>query len=219
MTLEVVVLALGSALRPAGAAALYALLSASHPRRVLVSYVVVGFLFSSAVGVLVLVVFHGAHLRHEDNVVNALVQLLGGVAALGYAAGVGSGRAQPPSHNRSAGPSRVAEHLRNPSVATAAVAGVATHLPGLFYLVALNAIVTHRDSLAAGVVEVLLFNAIWFSAGIASVVIFLIRPGAARRALGRANDWARLHARGATVLVFGAVGAYLTINGAVHLLR
>ena len=218
MTLEVIVLALGSALRPAGAAALYALLSASHPRRVLAAYVVSGFIFSVGVGVLVLAVFHGANLRHEDSVVNALVELLAGVAALGYAAGVGSGRTQPPSHNTSADTSRVTHQLRNPSAATAAVAGVATHLPGLFYLVALNSIVTHGDSLAVGVVEVLLFNAIWFSAGIASVVIFLIRPGAARRALGHANAWTRLHARGATVAVFGAIGAYLTVSGAVHLL-
>ena len=64
---------------------------------------------------------------------------------------------------------------------TALVAGIATHLPGLFYLIALQAIVAEGRSLVVGAMEVLLFNVIWFGATIASVVIFLLRPGVARR--------------------------------------
>ena len=208
---------MGSALRPAGAAALYALLSASHPRRVLASYVIAGVAFSAGFGVLVVACFHGVDLRHQDSVVNALIQLLAGVAALGYAAGVGSGRAHAPSRNPSADESRVTRHLLNPTVATAAVAGVATHLPGLFYLVALNSIVSSGDDFAASVAGVLLFNVIWFGAAIASVVIFLIRPGAARRALGRTSAWAQRNARATTIVVFAVVGVYLTLNGAIGL--
>ena len=217
MTLEVIVLALGSAPRPAGVAALYALLSAPHPRRVLVAHVVAGFCFSVAFGVAVLAFFHGADLRHQDGVVNSLIQLLAGVAALGYAVGVGTGRAQPPSRNESAEESAVTRRLHNPSVGTAAAAGVATHLPGLFYLVALNSIVSSGDNFAAGVAGVLLFNVIWFGAAIASVVIFLIRPGAARRALGRTSAWAQRNARATTIVVFALVGIYLTLNGALGL--
>lgn len=208
---------MGSAPRPAGVAALYALLSASHPRRVLAAYVVAGLVFSVAFGVVVVAVFHGAGLRHQDSAVNALIQLIAGVAALGYAAGVGSGRAQLPSRNPSAD-SRITRHLLHPSVATAAVAGVATHLPGLFYLVALNSIVSHSGSVAVGVAEVLLFNGIWFGAAITSVVIFLVRPGAARQTLERVNVWTRAHARGTTVTVFAVVGTYLAVNGTVNLL-
>ena len=217
MTFEVIVLALGSAPRPAGVAALYALLSAPHPRRVLVAHVVAGLLFSVAFGVAVVAFFHGADLRHQDSVVNSLIELMAGMAALGYAVGVGTGRARPPSRSESADESAVTRHLRNPSVGTAAAAGVATHLPGLFYLVALNSIVTQADSLAVGVAEVLLFNAIWFSAAIASVLIFLVRPGAARRALGRTSAWAQRNARATTIVVFTVVGLYLTLKGALDL--
>jgi hypothetical protein len=98
-------------------------------------------------------------------------------------------------------------------VATASLAGVATHLPGLFYLVAVNAIVAEDRSLAAGIFQVLLFNAIWFGAAIAAVVVFLLRPGAARRAVARVNGWARRHARGTTCVVFGAAGTYLAVKG------
>ena len=218
MTLEVIVLALASALRPAGVAALYALLSASHPRRVLIAYIVAGFAFSVAIGVLVVAAFGGADVRFGGTV-EGLIELLAGTAALGFAAGVASGRAELPSRGNATGPqSAMAVRLRNPSVRTAALAGVATHLPGLFYLVALNEIVAHRNAIADGIVAVLVFNAIWFGAAIASVVLFMVRPGAARKALLRASAWARLHSRGVTIAVFAAVGAYLFVNGAVGLL-
>jgi hypothetical protein len=100
---------------------------------------------------------------------------------------------------------------------TAAASGVATHLPGLFYLVALNAIIAEGRGFAAGVLWVLVFNAIWFGGAFATVVIFLLRPGAARRTLGRLNAWARRHARATTVVVFGAAGSYLAIKGGVGL--
>jgi Sap, sulfolipid-1-addressing protein len=217
VTFEVIVLALASALRPSGVAALYALLSASHPRRVLTAYLVAGFTFSVAIGVLVVAAFGGAEIKYGGTVAD-LIELLAGVAALGFAAGVATGRAEPPSRRDATGPeSAVAVKLRRPSVRTAAVAGVATHLPGLFYLVALNEIVAHAG-FADGIVAVLVFNAIWFGAAIASVVYFMIRPGAARRALLRASAWARAHSRGTTIALFAAVGAYLSVNGAVGLL-
>ena len=218
MTLEVIVLALASALRPAGVAALYALLSASHPRRVLIAYIVAGFTFSVAIGVLVVGAFGGADIRFGGTVED-LIELLAGTAALGFAAGVAAGRAELSSRGNATGPqSAMAVRLRNPSVRTAALAGVATHLPGLFYLVALNEIVAHRNAIADGIVAVLVFNAIWYGAAIASVVLFMVRPGAARKALLRASAWARLHSRGVTIAVFAAVGAYLFVNGVVGLL-
>ena len=218
MTLEVIVLALASALRPAGVAALYALLSASHPRRVLIAYIVAGFTFSVAIGVLVVGAFGGADIRFGGTVED-LIELLAGTAALGFAAGVAAGRAELSSRGNATGPqSAMAVRLRNPSVRTAALAGVATHLPGLFYLVALNEIVAHRSAIADGIVAVLVFNAIWYGAAIASVVLFMVRPGAARKALLRASAWARLHSRGVTIAVFAAVGAYLFVKGAVGLL-
>jgi hypothetical protein len=218
MNLDVVVLALASAPRPAGIAALYALLSASPPRRVLVAYLLAGLTFSVAVGVLVVAIFYGAGIDYRGTDVYSVIELLGGVAALGFAIGVKTGRRQLPARDEGAGGgSAIIQRLRNPSVTTALVAGVATHLPGLFYLVALNAIVAERRSLVVGVLEVLLFNAIWFGAAIASVVIFLLRPGVARRALARVDGWARRHARSITVLVFAVAGSYLAIRGVTGL--
>ncbi len=217
MNVDVIVLALASALRPSGVAALYALLSASHPRRVLMAYIFAGFTFSVAIGVLVVAAFGGAEIHYGGTVAES-IELLAGVAALGFAAGVATGRAEPPSRRDATGAEpAMAVKLRQPSGRTAAVAGVATHLPGFFYLVALNEIVAH-SGFADGIVAVLVFNAIWFGAAIASVVYFMIRPGAARRALLRASGWARAHSRGTTIALFAVVGAYLSVKGAIGLL-
>ena len=220
MNLDVLVLALASATRPAGIAALYALLSASPPRRVVVAYLVAGLTFSVALGVLVVAIFHGGGIDYRGTEVYSVIELLGGVAALGLAVGVGTGRRQLPARDEGAGErSAIIQRLRNPSVTTASVAGIATHLPGLFYLVALNAIVAEGRSLDVEVLEVLLFNVIWFGAAIASVVIFLLRPGAARRALARVDGWARRRARTITVLVFTVAGSYLVIRGVAGLVQ
>jgi len=219
MNPDVLVLALASAPRPAAIAALYALLSASSPRRVVVAYVAAGFTFSVAVGVLVVAIFHGAGFDYRGTDIYAAIELLGGLAALGFAIAVGAGRRELPSRDRgNREESTIVRRLRHPTVMTAAVAGVVTHLPGLFYIVALNAIIAEGPSLATGVLQVLLFNAIWFAATIAAVAIFLLRPGVARRALGRVDNWARRHARGITVLVFGLVGSYLAIRGLTALI-
>jgi hypothetical protein len=219
VSLDVIVLALASAPRPAGLAASYALLSAPHPRRVLVAYILAGFTFSVAVGVLVVAAFDGAGVEYGGTTAADVIELLAGVAALGFAAGVWSGRAQLPSRGEnSAAQAAVVRRLEHPSVGTAAVAGIATHLPGFFYLVALNAIVAERKGLVDDIVAVLIFNAIWFGAAIAAVVYFMLRPGAARRALLRVSSSARRHARGTTILVFAVVGGYLSVNGAAGLM-
>jgi hypothetical protein len=218
VTFEVIVLALASAMRPAGVAALYALLSASHPRRVLIAYIVGGFVFSTAIGVIVVVAFDGVDINYRGGAVEGLIELVAGAAALGYAAGLATGRASLPSRGgETRAESRMLVRLRHPSVGTAALAGVATHLPGLFYLVALNQILAHRNSLADGILAVLVFNAIWYGAAIVSVLYFMVRPGGARRALVRATEWARAHAQGVTLVVFAVVGLYLAVDGAVAL--
>lgn len=220
MSLDVIVLALASAPRPSGVAAVYALLSSSPPRRVVVAYLAAGLVFSVGFGVVVVAIFHGAGLHYRSSNAYAAIELLGGVAALGFAAGFASGRRQLPSRDQHAGEeSAIARRLRHPTMATASVAGIATHLPGLFYLLALNAIVAEHRSLGVGIAEVVVFNVIWFATTFVAVVVFLIHPGAARRALERVDGWARRHARTITTLVFAAVGAYLTIKGVLDLAR
>ena len=108
--------------------------------------------------------------------------------------------------------------LRDPTLAVAAGAGIATHLPGLFYLLGLNTISDAGPGLALGTVNVLIFDAIWFAIPIAALAVALRRPAAARVALDRGSAWARRHERQLATVVFAVVGIAFALKGAVGLL-
>ena len=219
MSIEVIVLAVANALRPTSLACVYALLATREPRRLLTAFVLAGLAFSLATGVIVVSLIHGAHIRHGTSTFDAIVNLLAGVAALGFAAGLAQGRLQrtprPEAERRESGISR---RLRDPSLGVAAGAGVATHLPGLLYLVGLNQISAEGPPLGTAVVDVTVFNAIWWSIPIASLVFFLVRPAATRSGLAAVNSWTRSHDRAILAALFGVVGAYLSVRGAANLL-
>jgi len=216
MSVEAIVLAVMNALRPAGLAVVYALLGAPNARRVLCAYIVAGFAWSATVGAVVVAAVHGVEVG-GDATATALVELLGGIAVLGFAVGYIRGRREFVDDSPSRGP-RVPARLRNPSLALAAGAGVLTHLPGLFYLLGLNAIASGDPSLIDGVLEVMIFNAIWFSTPITVLVLAIRRPEAARALLSRVNDWARRHERAAVTLFSVLVGVYFTAKGTSSLL-
>ena len=98
------------------------------------------------------------------------------------------------------------------------MAGVATHIPGLIYVVALNAIAADEPARSSAAVQVAIYNALWFARPAR-------RPRArdpAARAGGRVPR-AR-HALGPPAraeprrsVTFALLGVYLTIKGAVQL--
>jgi hypothetical protein len=216
---EAVILALASAVRPSTSlAAVYALLSTGRPRPLLAAFVMGGFAVSTAIGVLIVVVLHGVDLPGGESRFSDIVDVAAGIAALGFAGGVRFGRMQRP-RRRAPGdePSRVVRLLRDPSPAVAAAAGVATHVPGLFYLVALNAIAAHRPQLGQAVIEVLIYNAIWFSVPIVALVFARRRPADAEDLVERLNGWMRRHEQTILAVVFALVGAFLTVKGVAGL--
>jgi Sap, sulfolipid-1-addressing protein len=216
---EAIVLAVASSVRPTGLATLYALLSAPEPRRLLIIYVVAGFLWSVGVGVLVVGALHGVNVEVGTSTASAIVDVLGGGAALALSAAMATGRLRPdPDPETPTHESRVVRRLRDPSPTLAAGAAVATHLPGLFYILGLNAIAAADPTFAQGTVDTLIFNAIWFSTPVAALVLSSRRPVATREALGRFNAWIRRHERVAVTIFLAAVGAYFATKGIVNLL-
>lgn len=213
------ILALASAIRPSTSlAAVYALLSTSRPRQLLAPFIVFGFAVSAGIGILVVSVLHGVDLPGGRSDFTAVVDIAAGVAALGFAAGVWSGRVSRPGRQREPSePSWPVRMLRRPSLKVAAAAGVVTHVPGLFYLVALNAIAADEPALGQAVGEVLIYNGIWFSVPIAAFVFARRRPLEAHDLMSRVNDWGRRHQQVVAVAVFAAVGVFLIVNGVTGL--
>jgi hypothetical protein len=224
VTLEALALGLVSGLRPGTSlAAVLVLLKAPEPRRPLLFFTTAGFASSWAIGLLVVLVFHGANVAFGRSTFTAVLDVAFGAALLGFAAGLQRGWIQPTRRSRSSPAergrsSRLAGQLRIASPHVAAAAGVVTHLPGLVYLVALTAIASEQPALANAGVQVAIYDALWFLVPLASLVLTVVRPGAALLYLEQATKWVRLHEH--AVLLVGSIllGGYLVIKGAATLL-
>jgi hypothetical protein len=217
--LEVVVLGVISGLRPATSqAAVIALLRTPAAARSLLAFTVGGFVVSMAVGVVVVVAFHGAGTVVGRSTFSGLFSLVAGVAAIGFAAGVQRGgvparRSRPHRHATS----RLAVRLREPSITTAAAAGVATHIPGLIYLAALNSIATGQPAFTSAAFQVALYNVLWFIIPLGSLTLAVRSPDTARAYLDRATAAARRNQERLLVVIFGALGVYLAVKGFLEL--
>jgi hypothetical protein len=222
VSIEVLLLALTTVVRPTSTAALVAMLSTRTPHRLLVAYLAAGLTFSLGVGAVVVLATRGLTVGTPSAAAARPVgDIVVGVAALAYAGAVWIGwlpRRRTPalddSVNRS---SRLRGRLADPSPSTAAVAGVVTHLPGLVYLAALNAIVATASGTVDGLVQVGIYNAIWFSLAIVALVLSVRRPSLPRTLLLAARDRIGPHQRGIVVVLVGAVGCYLLVAGIVAL--
>ncbi len=219
MTPEAIALAVLNAGRPAGIAAVYALLSTTRPKRLLLVYIVVGFAWSTTIGIVLISFFNEIEIGTGDSAVNHLVDVGAGVALLGFAGGLASGRvAADSSADTRPGPSRLEQRLHDPTLVAAGGAGVLTHLPGLFYVLGLNAILSSDPPVFGGMVQVVIFNLIWFATPTTALVISIRRPEATRRSLGRLTALGRRHGRTAVIALSAVVGTYFTVRGAVDLL-
>ena len=151
MSTEALLLALTTVIRPTTLAALFAILATRNPQRLLVAYLVVGAAFSLAVGAVVVVLLQGLISETASSAPRPILDLVLGGAALGYAAAAWAGWAPRRRTVGAAGGAAGAStggpaawmqrRLQRLTVRGAAAAGVLTHLPGLVYLAALNAIV------------------------------------------------------------------------------
>jgi Sap, sulfolipid-1-addressing protein len=223
MSLEALVLGLFSGLRPGTSlAAVLVLLKTPKPQRLLLFFTAAGFGSSWLIGLVVIGVLHGANVAVGGSTFTAVLDVAFGAAALGFAAGLQRGWVQPTrrrssSPSASAASSRFARRLRNPSARVAAAAGIGTHLPGLVYLAALNAIASERPAPVDVALQVAIYDALWFLVPMASLALVVVRPGAAPAYLDAATAWVRRHEH--AILVWGslALGGYLLVKGTASL--
>jgi Sap, sulfolipid-1-addressing protein len=222
MNLEALVLGLFSGLRPGTSlAAVLVLLKTSQAQRLLLFFTAAGFVSSWTIGLVVVGVLHGANVAVGGSTFTAVLDVAFGAAALGFAAGLQRGWVQPtrrPSSSPSAASSRFGERLRNPSGRAAAAAGIGTHLPGLIYLAALNAIASERPAPVDVALQVAIYDALWFLVPLASLVLVMVRPGAALPYLDAATAWVRRHEHAILVAGSFVLGGYLVVKGTASLL-
>jgi hypothetical protein len=217
VTIELILLALATAIRPTSLAVVYALLASGSPRRLMVAYVAAGLAFTIAIGLLVIWAFSGIDIRSGSGPAKGVAEIIGGSGAIVFGVlvltrRIGGGR--PVESPRS--PGRWNDLLeRHLTLRNAALAGPATHIPGLFYLIALNLIVARDPDVPRGVLQLLIYNAVWFVLPLAALVICMTRPDLARDAVGAVQAWAKRNARTIVLTIAFGVGAAMIISGAL----
>jgi len=216
VTIEIILLALASAVRPASLVAVYALVREHPPTRLMAAYVAAGLAFTVAVGVAVIFVSSGIELHAGTDRTRAIAEILAGAAALGLGIAVLAGRVRVGAFTDDRPTGARGERLRQRKVTTrtAALAGPATHVPGLLYLLALDLIVSQEPDVPGGLLEVGIYNAIWFALPIAVLAICIVNPSAARTRVQRVQEWAGAHARTIVLLISFGMGGWLLIEGA-----
>jgi Sap-like sulfolipid-1-addressing protein len=223
---DVLVLGLASVVRPTSLAAVFALLGTAEPRRLLTAYLVVGLGFTLAVGFAAVALVHvSAPAPTTTTTARDVVALVLGVVALviaGYRVATRRPEPEDPDVVRPVPRWRevASRHARTPPTTTraAGAAGVLTHLPGVFYLAALAAIVAEDRGVVRSALEVLLYNAFWFAIPLAAVVACATHPDRAYAVAERARAAVRRHRRELGSAVFAVVGVYLVVRGASSLL-
>jgi hypothetical protein len=215
---EALLLALSTVVRPTTLAALFAILATRGPHRQLLAYVAAGVVFALAVGTLVVLLLAGLVSATSSSVARPILDLVLGGAALGYAGAVWAGWAPRRRERPPDSPGWLQRRLASLTPRGAAVAGVLTHLPGLVYLAALNAIAGSTGGHPAdGVLQVAVYVAIWFSLPLVALVLYARRPGLPQELLELLSGWSRRHQRVITVLFLGVLGGYLTVSGVADL--
>ena len=217
MIIEIIVLALASSIRPTSLAAVYALLADHRRRSLMCAYVAAGLVFTVAFGLIVVYALHGVHLHAGTDRTKGIAEIAGGLVALLFGGAVLTGRirATPSQDAPDIGGRWQALLSQRLTRRTASLAGPVSHIPGLFYLIALNVIVAHNPDVARGTVAVLTYNAVWFAVPILALVLCFLRPAAAQDAVGSIERWARERSRSIVLAVAFGVGTALVVRGAL----
>jgi hypothetical protein len=185
----------------------------------MLAYVVGGLAFTIAFGLVVVYAFHGIHLHAGTSQTKAIAEIIGGAVGLAFGLALLTGHV----HRRDAREApevggrlqaMLDEHV---TTRIAMLAGPATHIPGIFYLIALNVIVAHDPRVTGVTLDVVTYNAVWFALPILALVLCIRRPTAARDAVGSVDRWALEHSRSILLLVSFVVGAALVVRGALTL--
>jgi uncharacterized membrane protein YfcA len=216
VSIQALILSLTAIVRPTSLAALFAMLSTGHSRRLLVCYLAAGMSFSVGVGIVVVLVLGGNEGRGRGRTDRPVLDVVLGVCLLAYALLIALRRPQ-----AGEGPRRPAAWMRrltaDMSPPVAALTGVLTHLPGVVYLAALSAIAGTKATPLGQGVQVFVYNAVWFSLTIVALVLAIYRPSASRDLLERINAVAHRYRRPIVSGCLAAFGAYLVFTGATEL--
>ena len=219
---DLIPLAIASAFWPILLAVVLISLRASHPGRLMASFLVGGLLTTMVVGLIVIYVLKDASLTtHSDSWFGPGVEIAAGIAALvlAYVLRARRHRAAPVAAPTDAGPSRM-ERMLDRGAPLAFIAGIVFNIvPGVVPLVALKDIAELDYSFGATVALLLGFYLIMFAFIEVPIVAYLFAPERTASSMNQFNAWLGRNGRRVGVYVLAGVGCYLLVRGIAALFR
>ena len=225
--MQLVLLALASALYPTVVAAVVILLS--QPRRLplLTAYLAGGLTISIGLGLGIVAALKASHTLHTsrstlgwgaDLAIGGLALLLAVALATRadqrFQARRKSGRLPTDdAGDREPWSQRI---LARGSVPIVFAAGLAINLPGAFYLIALKDIAAGHHSTGLDVFQVLVFNVIMFLLAEISLLGLILAPERTDALVARIDHWLSANGRRIAIVVAALLGAFLIARGIAH---
>jgi hypothetical protein len=223
---NVLILAVASAVSPAILAVVIVVLHRPRPQRLLAAYLFGGMLTSIAVGMAIvsslsgLAAFSGSS-PAADPIVNFTVGALALIVAYALATDRDAGLEERRRERKAARPARDPWSQRVLNRGTAPIAfavGVVLNLPGAFYLVALKDIAQGQQGAGRQLFAIVVFNLIMFVLAEVPLLGYSFAPEATQARVEGLNEWMARHARQIVIVVATTIGLYLVARGLLGVL-
>jgi hypothetical protein len=217
---DLIPLAIASAFWPILLAVVLISLRASHPGRLMASFLVGGLLTTMVVGLIVIYVLKDASLTtHSNSWFGPGVEIAAGIAALvlAYVLRARRHRAAPVAAPTDAGPSRM-ERMLDRGAPLAFVAGIVFNIvPGVVPLVALKDIAELDYSFGATVALLLGFYLIMFAFIEIPLLGYAVAPEQTARLTARFNAWLDRTGPRLGIAVLALIGVYMIARGLLRI--
>jgi hypothetical protein len=218
---NVLILAVASAVSPAILAVVIVVLRRPRPQRLLAAYLFGGMLTSIAVGMAIvsslsgLAAFSGSS-PAADPIVNFTVGGLALIVAYALATDRDARLEERRRERQANRPARDPWSQRVLNRGTAPIAfavGVVLNLPGAFYLVALKDIAQGQQDTGRQLFAIVIFNLIMFVLAEVPLLGYSFAPEATQAKGEALNGWMAHHARQIVIVVATTIGLYLVARG------
>jgi MFS family permease len=227
--LQLLPLALGSAVYPTLLAVVILILTQPNPRRLLAAYLAGAMVTSLAIGLVIVGGRGSGHLLNgsSGHTINPAWDLVVGLLLLALLYALLTGRDRRLAERRERKRAERAKSSKKPwsdrvlarqSIVFTFVVGMALNLPGALYLVALKEIAAADQSTAQDLLELVVYNVIMFAWAEIPLIGYGVAPERTEALIRRIHDWLGSHTRQIAIGICGVAAIYLTIKGAYGLL-
>jgi MYXO-CTERM domain-containing protein len=215
---DTLALAFAASIYPPAVAAVIALGRGPRLRSRVFAFVAAAFLTTYLVGAVILLLFEEIGATSSSDIsLSAGVNIALGVLLLALAVRLQRRRPDPDAPSKpSSGTSKIDRYLQNPRLA--ALLGVTLYIaPSPIYIGAVKSIADAKISRGSELLDLVAVVAVMLWLIEVPMLILLLLPARAERALDSTNRWFAANGRTVAIVAAVAVGAYLIIKGLVHL--